>query len=87
MDLLGFLYQLCRPIMYFFASAIKMTGGFVAGNVVNLVWQVMRDIVNMTFIIAMLVTAVYKMVGAEGKLPQKSFDKQILYILIGGFSY
>lgn len=79
------LYQLCRPIMYFFASAIKMTGGFVAGNVVNLVWQVMRDIVNMTFIIAMLVTAVYKMVGAEGKLPQKSFDKQILYILIGAF--
>ena len=78
-------FNFCKPLMLFFISIMTYTGQFVNSAAINTVWTFIRDLVNMTFIIAMLITAVYKMVGKENKLAAGKFETQIIYILIGAF--
>ena len=92
-DLLSYLFEIIASLtvdianvfITIFSSVIQGTGYFVSGSVTDTVWTFVRDIVNMTFIIAMLITAVYKMIGKEDSLAQKKFTQQIIYILIGAF--
>lgn len=92
-DLLSYLFEIIASLtvdvanvfITIFSSVIQGTGYFVSGSVADTVWTFVRDIVNMTFIIAMLITAVYKMIGKEDSLAQKKFTQQIIYILIGAF--
>jgi len=94
-DLLSYLFEIIASLtvdianvfITIFSSVIQGTGYFVSGSVTDTVWTFVRDIVNMTFIIAMLITAVYKMIGKEDSLAQKKFTQQIIYILIGAFKF